>query len=99
MRKIISLAMLLLPCQVFAATDCRVIEFTDHYEAVCAGDPGSVPVQTRVQPARVVPVRANTTGGGVPSRRGQRLEQIRILGSQRYSAAIAASAATPDNDK
>jgi len=88
--------MLLLPCSVFAATDCRVIEFPDHYEAVCAGDPGSVPVQTRVQPAQVVPVRANTTGGGVPSRRGQKLEQIRVLGSQRYSTAVATT--TQDSD-
>lgn len=38
MRKIISLVMVLLPCTAFAATNCRVIEYPDHYEAVCVGD-------------------------------------------------------------
>lgn len=38
MRKIISLGMVLLPCTAFAATDCRVVEYPDHYEAVCIGD-------------------------------------------------------------
>jgi len=92
MRKIISVVMLLLPSLVFAATDCRVIEYLDHYEAVCAGDPGPVPVQTPVQAEQAVPAKANNTGVGVPSRRGQKLEQIRVLGSQRYRAAVAATA-------
>ena len=92
--------MLLLPCQVFAGTNCRVIEYPDHYEAVCVGDPRPVPAQTGVQAVRAVPVRANASGVGVPSRRVQTLEQIRILGSQRYTAATAASATTiPENDK
>jgi hypothetical protein len=98
MSKIISVVMLLLPCQVFAATDCRVVEYPDHYEAVCVGEPRPVPVQTGVQPAQVVPVRADTGSVGVPSRRGQKLEQIRILGSQRYSTAVTASAsAAPES--
>ena len=38
MRKIITIGMVLLPCMAFANTDCRVINYPDHYEAVCIGD-------------------------------------------------------------
>jgi hypothetical protein len=38
MKIIISLMMVLLPCTAFAATDCRIVEYPDHTEAVCVGD-------------------------------------------------------------
>jgi hypothetical protein len=38
MRIIILPVMALLPCVAFAATNCRVFEFPDHYEALCLGD-------------------------------------------------------------
>jgi hypothetical protein len=37
MKIIISLLMVLLPCAAFA-TDCRIVEYPDHTEAVCVGD-------------------------------------------------------------
>jgi hypothetical protein len=39
MKKLISLVMFLLPCTALAGTDCRVVEFPDHYEAICDGTP------------------------------------------------------------
>ena len=44
----ILLVMLLFPFTAFAATDCRVIEYPDHYEAVCVGDAAQTPAS---QPA------------------------------------------------
>jgi hypothetical protein len=38
MRTIILLVMVLLPCMAYAADDCRVIEYPDHYDVVCDGD-------------------------------------------------------------
>jgi len=38
MRRIILLMMVLLPGMAFAATDCRIVEYPDHTEAVCVGD-------------------------------------------------------------
>jgi hypothetical protein len=43
MRKLILLVMVLLPCTAFAGTDCRVVEYPDHYEAICVGDSEKTP--------------------------------------------------------
>jgi hypothetical protein len=53
MRILIALGMLALPCMAFAATDCRVIEYQDHYEAICTGDEKTGPVvnQSTKEPA------------------------------------------------
>ena len=52
-RKIVLLGMVLMPVPAFSATDCRVVEYPDHYEAVCIGNTPptigqqpQVPVQT-----------------------------------------------------
>jgi cell pole-organizing protein PopZ len=47
-RKYLLACMVLLPSIVMAATDCQVIEYPDHYDAVCVGDekPGSEQAQT-----------------------------------------------------
>lgn len=47
MGRIVLVAMVLLPRMVFAATDCRVVEYPDHYEAVCVGDEKNGPVQAK----------------------------------------------------
>ena len=44
MRKIIFIGMVLLPCMAIAGTDCRIIEYPDHFEAVCDGDSRQSPV-------------------------------------------------------
>ncbi|KAB0670437.1 hypothetical protein F6V30_09825 [Oryzomonas sagensis] len=47
MKKIILPGIVLMPCVVFGATDCRVVEYPDHYEAVCIGTTEQVPVSNR----------------------------------------------------
>ncbi len=51
MRMIVLAGMVLLPRLLFAATDCRVAEFPDHYEVICTGDEkaGAGQAQTAVQ--------------------------------------------------
>ncbi|WP_298268346.1 hypothetical protein [Geobacter sp.] len=51
MRMILLVGMVLLPRMLFAATDCRVAEFPDHYEVICTGDEkaGAVQAQTPAQ--------------------------------------------------
>jgi hypothetical protein len=38
MRKIILLGILLTPCMAFATNNCRMVEYPDHYEAICDAD-------------------------------------------------------------
>lgn len=76
-----------LPCIAFAAKDCRVIEYPDHYEAVCVGDPKYAlkqPEQPDYNPA--------TTKGAQVSRKRQRIEEIRALNAHRFDAVEAQSA-------
>ena len=55
--KILLVGIMVVPYSAFATTDCRVIEYPDHYEAVCTGDekydPGYASKQatTRSSPA------------------------------------------------
>jgi hypothetical protein len=37
-KTLITLVMMLLPCAALAATNCRVFEYPDHFEALCLGD-------------------------------------------------------------
>lgn len=84
-RKYIVAGMVLMPGMVIAATDCRVIEYPDHYDAVCVGDekPGPVQGQTAIPtqaPAAQAPstkqvntqVTAQTEAARVPVTIGQR---------------------------
>ena len=50
MRKLIIAALILIPVLSFAKTDCRVIQYADHDEAVCVGDEKYAPAAER-QPA------------------------------------------------
>jgi hypothetical protein len=43
MRKIILLMLMLLPCSAFAGSNCRLIEYPDHYEAICDGSVEQTP--------------------------------------------------------
>jgi hypothetical protein len=53
MIKIIVLALLWVPCTAFAS-DCRIIEYADHFEATCIGDSERSPVQAQnAEPIRV----------------------------------------------
>jgi hypothetical protein len=38
MKKVLYWSIMALPSASFAATDCRYVEYPDHYEAVCTGD-------------------------------------------------------------
>ena len=67
-RNYLIAGMILLPSLVMAATDCQIIEYPDHYAAVCVGDEKTEPVLTQkpmdsldsegvqVQPAAKAPV-------------------------------------------
>jgi hypothetical protein len=60
MKRLIFTGLALVPCAVFAATDCRVVEYPDHYEAVCVGTEKNNPVNLRP----VVPAKEATTSQG-----------------------------------
>jgi hypothetical protein len=38
MNKLLIIPMVLLPCTATAKTDCNIVDYPDHYEAVCTGD-------------------------------------------------------------
>ena len=38
MRKIILLGILLTPCMALASGNCRMVEYNDHFEAICDAD-------------------------------------------------------------
>ncbi len=57
MKRFILLGVVLLPAQLWASsTDCRVVEMSDRYEAVCNGDPESksqqLPSEVKVTPVQ-----------------------------------------------
>lgn len=58
MRKYILAGMVLLPSMVIAGTDCRVVEYADHYDLVCVGDEKSGPVRPQEAVAAQAPVTA-----------------------------------------
>lgn len=58
LRKYILAGIVLLPSLVIAATDCWVIEYPDHYEAVCVGDEKSESVRAQAPVAAKAPVAA-----------------------------------------
>jgi hypothetical protein len=52
---LLGMVLMLVPGLSFARTDCRVVEFPDHSEAVCVGDEKAVPapVSPSVTPAQL----------------------------------------------
>ena len=95
-RKIIFGPLLLLPCTAVAAQDCRLIEYADHVEAVCTGDPRVVP--ERIAPA--VPEKTTPNGAQVSKQR-QNLERIRTMNAHRFEAPAthATPGTVPDSDR
>jgi len=69
MRIFISVLLILLPTMALAATDCHVVEYQDHYEAVCTGDeksvPDSAPQQSIVQSPLRMQITAPVNSGSV----------------------------------
>ena len=65
-RIYIMAGMVLLPSLVIAATDCQIVEYPDHYAAVCIGDEKSgaehvqTPVATQAPAATKIPAATQT---------------------------------------
>lgn len=57
MRKIILLMMVLLPCTAFANSDCRIIEYPDHTEAVCVGGAEQTSASTQITELGQIPMQ------------------------------------------
>ena len=60
MKTIAIAGIVLLPYLAFAATDCRVIEYPDRYEAICTGDAPHTPAPSasRAVPRASMPEQA-----------------------------------------
>lgn len=70
---------MLTPGMVLGAIDCRVIEYADHYEAVCVGDPHYSAKLSEQKDSSI-----DVTKGAQVSRKRQRIEDIRSLNSRRF---------------
>jgi hypothetical protein len=70
MRIFIVLGILLLPCLLYASTNCKVVEYGDHYDVSCSGDEKSAPASTQPAitntPVETAPVAAQQ-GESAPS--------------------------------
>jgi hypothetical protein len=79
MKKLISLLMLLFPCAALAGTDCRVVEFADHYEAICSGNASQAPAtpQRSAQEPITVQEQEQTAASGQTPEQGQ--EDVPII--------------------
>jgi hypothetical protein len=62
MRIIILPVLVLLSCSTFAAADCRVIEYPDHAEAVCAGAAEQTPASYQRTGQEQTPASYQRTG-------------------------------------
>jgi len=64
--------LLTIPCVTFAGTECRTMEYPDHYEAVCIGDEKTVavnaivPAQSAVMPEQAVASLSEQTSAPLP---------------------------------
>jgi hypothetical protein len=94
MRTCILIWITLLPCVAFGGTDCRTVEYPDHFEAVCNGEAGYVPPQSQVQdsPAARADYRPVSEAMATRSQRAGKLDNIRELGTHRYNPVPVASA-------
>jgi hypothetical protein len=94
MRTGILIWLTLLPCIAFGATDCRTVEYSDHFEAVCIGEAGYVPPQAQVMdsPAARADYKPASEAMATRSQRAGKLDNIRELGTNRYNPVPVASA-------
>lgn len=65
MRRALLLGMMLpfLPRAAFPATDCRVVAYPDHYEAICEGDPAQARAAPNTPAPRELPLREQISSG------------------------------------
>jgi hypothetical protein len=61
------------------AKDCRVIEYADHYEAVCVGDPNY-----SAKPSEQKDSKVDDSKGAQASKKRGRIEEIRSLNAHRF---------------
>ncbi len=76
-RIMICSGILLLPFTAAAADDCRIIEYADHVEAVCSGEPG-VTGQPPLSAGKQAP------NGAEVSRIRKDLAKIRAMNGRRF---------------
>ena len=69
------------PSIAIAAKECRVIEYPDHFEAVCVGDPNYAIKQREQAVSNTTP-----TNGAEASRKRQRIIDVRSLNTHRFDA-------------
>ena len=62
MKILLVVGMMLVPCVVLAATDCRLTEYPDHFEAVCIGEAPQFPDSLQIPVPPQVPREARTRG-------------------------------------
>lgn len=75
-RKYIVAGMVLLPGMVIAATDCRVIEYPDHYDAVCVGDEKPGPVRDQTAIPTQAPAAVQAPASQVPAAQAPSTTQV-----------------------
>ncbi len=63
MKTIVLLGIMVMSTAAFAATDCRVVEFPDHYEAVCTGEAQRPPASISPESS---PSSALLASSGIP---------------------------------
>jgi hypothetical protein len=60
MKTLLFVGIMLMPCVVLAATDCSVIEYPDHFEAVCIDDALQITELLQIPVPAFVPMEART---------------------------------------
>lgn len=84
---VVSLLLSVLPVAqlVYGADNCRVVEFPDHYEAVCTGDSKRYPENQVLRPES----ESGAANGADVSRKRQRINDIRSLNAHRFDTVVA----------
>jgi len=79
MKTFLSAAIVMMPCMAFAAVDCRIIEYEDHFEAVCVGDAQQTPTPPgATEQERISEWEQNVAAVGVHQQEGDD-SQVRVV--------------------
>ena len=62
MRTVILVFMVVVPSMAFASTDCRLLEYPDHFEAICIGDPPRTSTSAQAAGQQQTPMSGQATG-------------------------------------
>jgi hypothetical protein len=85
MKKLVSLLMVLLPGASLAGADCRVVEYPDHYEAVCV----EAAAKTAAAPQRAKKEETLAgTGASEQEPQEEPQEEVRLNGLTRTFGAV-----------